>query len=137
METSYGIKLHTSAKVDGRRVPWSLYYVGRGKDGQMRTSTKPHNAALMTETLARLHVSKLNLNGHPAEVCELLADENSTIHDSFVDIGEEAPPLAAAPTSVVELAKAIENCLHQGLSPLEVLLNTAKCRVYGTRDSFC
>jgi hypothetical protein len=86
--TSYGVKLRTSAKVDGRTVPWSLYYVGRGKDGQMRTSTKPHNAALMTEALADLLVTKLNLNGQHAEVCELLADESSTIHDSIVDIGD-------------------------------------------------
>jgi hypothetical protein len=99
--TSYGIRLHTSAKVDGRTVPWSLYYVGRGKDGQVRTSTKPHNAALMTEALAEALATKLNNTGHHAEVCELLADETSTIHDSLVDIGEEAPPPAAAPTSVV------------------------------------
>ena len=98
METSYGVKLHTSAKVEGRTVPWSLYYVGRGKDGEVKTSTKPHNAACMTEGLANLLVTKLNSTGHHAEVCELLADENSTIHDSLVDIGEEAPPPAAAPT---------------------------------------
>ena len=101
MGTSYGIRLHTSAKVDGRTVPWSLYYVGRGKDDQVRTSTKPHNAALMTEALAEALATKLNNTGHHAEVCELLADETSTIHDSLVDIGEEAPPPAAAPTSVV------------------------------------
>jgi hypothetical protein len=49
---------------------------------------KPHNAALMTEALARLLVTKLTLNGHHAEVCELLADETGTIHDSLVDIGD-------------------------------------------------
>jgi hypothetical protein len=54
----------------------------------------------MTEALAKLLVTKLNISGH-AEVCELLADETSTIHDSLVDIGEEAPPPAAPPTSVV------------------------------------
>jgi hypothetical protein len=91
MGTSYGVKLHTSAKVDGRTVPWSLYYVGHGKDGP-QTSTKPHNAALMTEGLAQALVTKLNNTGHHAEVCELLCDENSTIHESLVDIGEEAPP---------------------------------------------
>jgi hypothetical protein len=38
-----------------------------------------------------------------------LADNTSTTHDSLVDIGEEVPPPAAAPTSRVELSKAIEN----------------------------
>ena len=74
--------------VDGRKAPGSMYYVGRGKDGQVQTSTKPHNAALMTEALAELLVTKLNNTGHHAEVCELLADETSTIHDSLVDIGD-------------------------------------------------
>jgi hypothetical protein len=40
----------------------------------------------MTEALAELLVTKLT--GHHAEVCELLADETSTIHDSLVDIGD-------------------------------------------------
>jgi hypothetical protein len=52
VETSYGVRVHTSTMVDGRKVPLSVYYVRRGKDGQVRTSTKPHNAALMTEGLA-------------------------------------------------------------------------------------
>jgi hypothetical protein len=65
----------------------SMYYVRRGKDGQVPTSTKPHNAALITEALAELLVSKLNITGHHCEVCELLTDETSTIHDSLVDIG--------------------------------------------------
>jgi hypothetical protein len=38
--------------VNGRKVPLSMYYIGRGRDGQVQTSTKPHNAALMTEALA-------------------------------------------------------------------------------------
>jgi hypothetical protein len=71
--------------VDGRRVPLSMYYVGRGKDGHMQTSAKAHNAALMTEALVRLLVTKLT--GHHAEVCELLANETRTIHDSLVNIG--------------------------------------------------
>ena len=88
METSYGVKLYTTTIVDSRKVPWSLYYVGRGKDGEVKTSTKPHNAALMTGGLAEALVTKLNITGHHAEVCELLSDENSTIHDSLVDIGD-------------------------------------------------
>jgi hypothetical protein len=88
METSYGIRLHTSAQVDGRKDPWSMYCVGRGKDGQMQTSAKPCNAAPMTEALANLLVTKLNNTGHHAEVCELLADKTSTIHDSLVCIGD-------------------------------------------------
>jgi hypothetical protein len=42
----------------------------------------------LTEALAEILVSKLNITGHHAEVCELLADETSTIHDSLVDIGD-------------------------------------------------
>jgi hypothetical protein len=68
-----------------------MHYVGRGKDGQMQMSAKPHNAALLTEALAELLVTKLSLNGHHAEVCELLADETSTIHDSLV----QPTPLAS------------------------------------------
>jgi hypothetical protein len=49
METCHGGKIHTSTIVDGRKVPLSMYYVGRGKDGHVQTSAKPHNAALMTE----------------------------------------------------------------------------------------
>ena len=79
--------------VDGRKVPVSVYYVGRGRDGQMQTSAKPHNAALMTEALAELLVTKLTNTGHQdAEVCELFCDENSTIHETMVDLGEEVPP---------------------------------------------
>jgi hypothetical protein len=121
METSYGVKLHTSAKVDGRTVPWSLYYVGRGKDGEVKTNTKPFNAAFMTEGLANLLVAKLNSTGHHAEVCELLCDENSTIHDNMVGLGEEAQPPDPPPTSLAELSHAIEKCLQDHLSPLEVL----------------
>ena len=84
MESCYGVRIHTSTMVDGRKVPVSMYYVGRGKDGQVQMSTKPHNAALMTEALAELLIIKLNDTGHHAEVCELLADETSTIHDSLV-----------------------------------------------------
>jgi hypothetical protein len=73
-----------------------MYYIGRGKDGHMQTSAKPHNAALMTEALAELLVTKLNNIGHHAEVCELLADETSTIHDSLVDMGEDPAASRAA-----------------------------------------
>jgi hypothetical protein len=111
--------------INARKVLLSMYYVGRGEDGQVQTSARPPNAALMTEALAEILATKLNLKGQHAEVCELLADETSTIHDSLVDIGEEAPP-AAAPTSLVDLSKAIENCLRQGLSPLEVLNHCSK-----------
>ena len=75
----------------------------------MQTSGKPHNAALMTEALAELLVTKLHNTGHHAEVCKLLADENSTIHDSLVDIGEEAWSAAAPLTPVVESSNVIQN----------------------------
>jgi hypothetical protein len=61
---TFAAPAHTSTIVDGRKVPWSMYYVGRGKDGQVRTSTKPHNAALMTEAFAEMFVTKLNITGH-------------------------------------------------------------------------
>ena len=121
MDTAHGVRLHTSAKVDGRQVPWSLYYVARGKDGQAQTSTKPHNAALMTEATANLLVAKLKNTGHHGEVCELLCDENCTIHDNMVDLGEEVPPPAPPPTSLAELGKAIEECYRQEVSQFEVL----------------
>jgi hypothetical protein len=120
MDTCHGVRLHNSMMVEGRKVPVSNFYVGPGKDGP-RTSSKSHQAALMSESLAQLLVTKLNSTGHRAEVCELFSDENSTIHESLVDIGEQAPPPAAPPTSVAKLAQAIEDCLRQGLSPLEVL----------------
>src|ERR1035438_1938094 len=131
MEAWHGVKVHTSTMVDGRKVPRSMYYVGRGNDGQMQTSAKPHNATLMTEALANLLVTNLNNTGHHAEVCELLCDENSTIHHSLVDIGEETPAPAPAPTSLVELGRAIENCFRQGLSPLEVLNHCNKTVLLG------
>jgi hypothetical protein len=107
-----------------------VYYVGHGKDGP-QTSTKPHNAASMVESLAELLVTKLTNTGYRAEVCELLCDENSTIHDSLVGIGEESPAPLAAPSSLVDLAKAIEECLHQGLSPLAVLKHCSKTVLLG------
>jgi hypothetical protein len=67
METCHGVRVQTTIMVDGRRVPLAMYYVGRGKDGQLQTSTKPHNAALMTEALAELLVSKLKITGHHAD----------------------------------------------------------------------
>jgi hypothetical protein len=66
MEACHGVRIHTSTMVDGRKVPLSMYYVGRGKGSQVQTSAKPHNAALMTEALTKLLVSKLT--GHEAEV---------------------------------------------------------------------
>ena len=59
MNTCYGVGLHSSTLVDGRKVPVSNYYVGPGK-----ASSKPHNAALMSEALAGLLVAKLNNTGH-------------------------------------------------------------------------
>jgi hypothetical protein len=49
----------------------------------------------------------------------------------LVGIGEEVPPPAPAPTSIMELSKAIENCFRQGLSPLEVLNHASKIVLLG------
>jgi hypothetical protein len=121
VEICHGVRIHTSTLVDGRKVPVSVYYVGRGKDGEARTSTKPHNAALMTEALAGLLVTKLTNTGHHAEVCELFCDENSTVHDDLVGLGEASAPPAAPPKSLAKLSDAIEACFEEGLTPLEVV----------------
>jgi hypothetical protein len=107
--------------LQGRSHGQTEHYVGRGKDGEVKTSTKSFNAALMTEGLANLLVKKLNATGHHTEICELLADENSTIHDSLVSIGEAQAPVVV-PTSLQELGRAIERCFREDhLSPLEVI----------------
>jgi hypothetical protein len=121
METCHGVRLLSSILVEGRKVPLSNYYVGPGKACQ-----KPHQAACMTEELANLLVAKLNSAGQHSEVCELLCDENSTIHDNLVSLGE-AQASIVVPTSLQHLAGSIESCFREGLSPLEVL--THCCRV--------
>jgi hypothetical protein len=120
MDTCYGVKLSSSAMIEGRKVPVSNYYVGPGK-----ACSKPHQAALMSESLANLLVARLNNAGHRAELCELLCDENSTIHDSMVSIGEAQAPIVV-PTSLSRLSHAIEQCFQEGVSPLEVLTHAAK-----------
>jgi hypothetical protein len=121
VNTCYGVRLHSSIMVDGRKVPVSNFYVGPGK-----ACSKPHQAACMSEAVANLLVAKLNNAGHHAEVCELLCDENSTIHDNLVSLGEAQAPIVV-PTSLQHLAGSIESCFREGLSPLEVL--THCCRV--------
>ncbi len=120
MNTCHGVRLHSSTLIEGRKVPVLNYYVGPGK-----RSSKPHNAACMTEGLATLLVTKLNSTGQHAEICELLSDENSTIHDSLVSIGEARAPVVV-PTSLQELSRCIEQCFKDGVSPLEVLTHAAK-----------
>ena len=61
-------------------------------DGDIRDTvqlvkTLERPPALMSLALAGLLVAKLNNTGHHAETCELLCDENSTIHSSLVDLG--------------------------------------------------
>ena len=121
MDTCHGVRLHSSILIEGRKVPVSNYYVGPGKACQ-----KPHQAACMTEALANLLVAKLNSAAQHSEVCELLCDENSTVHDTMVSLGEEAAPIVV-PTLLQHLAGSIESCFREGLSPLEVL--THCCRV--------
>ena len=121
MDTCHGIRLLSSTLIERRKVPTINYYVGPRK-----ASSKPHNAACLTEALANLLMAKLNSAGQHAEVCELLCDENSTLHDTMVSLGEEAAPIVV-PTSLQQLARSIESCFREGLSPLEVL--THCCRV--------
>jgi hypothetical protein len=49
MDTTHGVRLPSSILIEGRKVPTINYYVGPGK-----ASSKPHNAACMTEELAAL-----------------------------------------------------------------------------------
>jgi hypothetical protein len=51
MNTCHGVRLRSSTIIEGRKVPVLNYYVGPGK-----ASSKPHNAACMTEELANLLV---------------------------------------------------------------------------------
>lgn len=95
MDIAYGVRIHTSVIVDGRKVTLPMYYVGC-KGGQAQTCARPHNAMLMTEALAEVLVTRLKSTGHKVEICELLADEMSTIHDSLEGIGHDPPELTVA-----------------------------------------
>jgi hypothetical protein len=121
MTTCHGVRLRSSTVIENRKVPVLNYYVGPGK-----ASSRPHNAACLTEECANLLVIKLNNAGQHAELCELLCDENSTIHDNMISIGESPAPAAPPPTSLAQLSHAIEQCFKDGVSPLEVLTHAAK-----------
>ena len=106
------------------------YYAGR-KRGKLETTTNHYAATSMTQNLAEVVTAKLNSTGMEATVCDLFSDPDTLIHDNLVDIGEEEPPPAAPPTSVTKLEHAIEECLRQGLSPLEVLNHCNKTVLLG------
>jgi hypothetical protein len=129
MQTCNGVKLATKKKMkDGDRewtIPSFTYYAGH-KHGQLQTTTNHGIATPMTLELAERLTAKLNATGMQAEVCDLFADPETMLHETLVDIGEEAPPPAATPTSLAGLAKAIEDCFDQGFSPLEVLSHCNK-----------
>jgi hypothetical protein len=124
METCNGVKILTKKKMkDGDRewsIPASAYYAGH-KNGQMQTTTNHYAATAMTQSLAEKLTAKLNASGVEAVVCDLFADLDTVIYDTLVDIGEEAPPPAAPPTSLARLSQAIKDCFDEGLTPLEVL----------------
>jgi hypothetical protein len=124
VETCYGVKLHGKKKMkDGDRewsIPSFTYYAGR-KQGQLQTTTNHYAATAMTQSLAEQLTAKLNASGTEATVCDLFADLDTVIYDMLVDIGEEAPPPIAPPTSLARLLQAIEDCFEQGFGPLEVL----------------
>jgi hypothetical protein len=103
---------------------WSIrsltYYAGH-RNGKMQTTGNHYAATAMTQNLAEQVGVKLIASGLEATVCDLFADPDTLIHETLADIGEEAPPLVAPPTSLAGLAKAIELCFDQGFSPVEVL----------------
>jgi hypothetical protein len=124
MHTCHGVKTHATRTVrDGNRewsIPTFSFYVGR-KYGRLHTTTNHCLAAPMTADLAECLAAKLNSQGMQAEACELFADPETVIHDSLVDIGEEAPPPAQPPGSIAEFVNAIERCFQERLSSLEIL----------------
>jgi hypothetical protein len=75
----------------------------------------------MTLELAEGLTAKLIANGMQSEVSDLFADPETVIHDTLVEIGEEAPPPPQPPSSVQELVKSIERCFQDGLTQLEIL----------------
>src|SRR5882724_5443271 len=101
-------------KVDGREwsVPSVTFFVGR-KNGQIQTSQKDCEAVPMTQDLAEKLITKLTLAGLHAEVCDVYCDADTVVKETMIDIGEEAPPPAAPPSSLVELSKAIEKCFRE------------------------
>jgi hypothetical protein len=124
MTTCNGVKIHSKKKMkDGDRewsIPAFTYYAGH-KHGKLQTTTNHYAATTMTQNLAEQLTAKLNALGVESTVCDLFADLDTIIYDTLIDIGEEAAPPVAPPTSLARLAKAIEDCFEQGFSPLEVL----------------
>ncbi len=124
MNTCHGVKIHATRNMKDESREWSIptftFYAGR-KHGQLQTTTNHCMATPMTQSLAETLSAKLNSSGMQAEVCELFADPETVIHDSLVDIGEEAPTPAKPPGSIAELANAIERCFQGGMTSLEIL----------------
>ena len=134
MDTAYGVKIHaTKTMREGERtwsVPAYSYYCGRKYD-QQQTTTIHYQATLMTRALADELVVKLTGSGLSATVCDLFADPEAVIRTTMVEIGETNPPPAPPPTSLVRLAAAIEDCLHENLTPLEVINHCNRCVLLG------
>src|ERR1700679_3075119 len=95
METCYGVKVHAKKKMkDGDHewlIPHFVYYGGLNH-GKMQTTSNHYAATAMTQNLAEQVAAKLNKSGLKATVCDFFADPDTLIHDTFVDIAEEARP---------------------------------------------
>src|SRR6266403_933623 len=102
MRTCSAVKLRATKlmKVDGREwtIPSVTFFTGR-KNGQIQTSQKDCEAVPMTQDLAEKLVTKLTLAGLQAEVCDVYCDADTVVKETMIDIGEEAPGPAPAPTS--------------------------------------
>ena len=91
MRTCSAVKLHATKlmKVDGREwtIPSVAFFTGR-KNGEIQTSQKDHEGIRMSQSLAEKLVTKLNLAGLHAEVCDVYCDADTVVKETMIEIGE-------------------------------------------------
>jgi hypothetical protein len=106
MTTCNGVKIHARKMMKDGDHQWEIpsftYYAGH-KYGKLQTTTNHYAATAMMQALAEQLTAKLVASGMEATVCDLFADLDTVIYDTLVDIGEEALPPIAPPTSLARL----------------------------------